>query len=95
MEKGSQRPNGPWAGLNGSGRRESCFGAPPWEGPWNLIWRLKAIPKGSRRGFDQGADAECSKKLFLKDVLNEITSFDGSLDAQYLPKTAQNVHWDL
>ena len=41
---------------------------------------LNTVQKSSRRGFDHGADAECSKKWFLKDVLNKITSFDGSLD---------------
>ena len=43
-------------------------------------------------GFNWAADAESSKKWFLEDVLNEITSFDGSLDAKYLPETAQNAH---
>ena len=44
--------------------------------------------------FDWAADAECWKKWFLKDVLNKITTFDGSLDAKYLPRTTQSVYFD-
>ena len=93
--KGSQRPNDPWAGLKTSGRRKSWFVDPPWDPPWGLIWGPNTTQNCCRRSFDQVANADSSKKWFLKDVLNEITSFGSSLDSQDPSKTIPNLHLDI
>ena len=45
---------------------------------WEGSTRCRNIPEG---GFEHVKDVDCSEKCFLKDVVNEITSFEGSLDS--------------
>ena len=48
---------------------------PPLGASLGLHWGLNTTQKRRRRSFDEVSDANCLKKWFLKDVLNEITSF--------------------
>ena len=59
-----------------------------------LICGLNTTKKRSNKAFDKVLCASSWKSLFLKDILNEITTFGGSLDAQYLPKISHNVYFE-
>ena len=67
---------------------------PPWHASLGLIWGLNTTQKRFRSGFVEVLDADCLKSSFLKDVLNEIITFGGSLDPEYVPKISHIVDFE-
>jgi len=62
-----------------------------WERSWTSCGRVLAVQKLLKRGFEEVLDAPCLKTLFLKDVLNKITTFGGALAPQNLPETSSKA----
>ena len=67
---------------------------PPWDPPGGFIWGLNTTQKRFRSGFEELLDANCLKSSFLKDVSNEIITFGGSLDPEYVPKISHIVDFE-
>ena len=59
--------------------------------PCGPILKTQAVWKPFKRPLEEVLDAHCLKSRFLKDVLNEITTFGGSLEPQNHPETADNT----
>ena len=65
------------------------FAAAPGDAHWGLIWGFKALQKQSKKAFDTLFEPHLSKIWFLKDVLNEITTFASLEVAKRGPKYPQ------
>ena len=61
------------------------------EGPLGLYFPAQRGLEAFQTAREEVSDADCVKDWFLKDVLNEITTFAGSLKPQNIPETIQDV----
>ena len=52
------------------------------------------MQKPFKRVFEEVLDAHHCKFCFFKDVSNEITTFGGSLDPEYVPKISHIVDFE-
>ena len=56
-----------------------------------VILRPHRGPEAFEKALEEVLDAVLLKTWFLKDVLNEITTFRGSLDPENCPETTYNA----
>ena len=68
-----------------------------WVGLGTLLGLVLKGPRGSeasQKGFGRCLNAPCLKTWFFKDVINEISTFGGSLDPEYVPKISLIVDFE-